>query len=512
MKIRFNALRSKRLSWWEFYETSYVGGQDYIDSRKLFQHRYEADKDYRERVKRSYYLNFVRPIVDTYTKFIMGLPLTRVAVKGREDNFESFRKSADGRGMSLSAFMRRACSLSSVYGRYGILPCGPGVDGMPEIRTALSDEENPPRLRGLPPKNVLDWSKDSKGDYNWLFFYYDVDYDDNPNIPRRTMRRYELWDRNTWKIFEGEKNKMLVNQGLKQINSGKHELGFVPYVELIHTDSDVNDEPESLVSDISMLAQTVYNYSSLLDEMLHLQAFSQLTMPGDKETVNTQIMGVSRVWTYDPDSPYPPAYISPDASQARLIMDMIRISISEMYRLAMLQYKEAEKGQLYATAFGKVIDFEETENALITKSTNMQEAEDKVSRYVNAWFGGDADELLWRSTYPMKFEARSYTQEVADALAVVELQMGDRFMSELKKRIAKRGLPNIDPKTMSEIEKEIDSLKEEIVPSNINAASELNLLQPPEKISATRNNPPHSKSVFPKNLAGSKIDNRRKRG
>jgi hypothetical protein len=452
MKERTHPSYDSRVRSWDFFLLSYKGGDPYCFGNMLFGHRYEDPDDYETRQKRSYYLNFTRPVVDIYTKYICGQPLLRTAEGSGKSRFEKFQEDCDGRGTKLATFIRVISSLSSIFGRCGVLVLGVDPKKIPLVATAVVDQTAMPRLRLVRPQTLIDWSRDEYGNLLWIMLRYNILDDSDPRVERKVLTRYELWTTTTWSLYGKTENSDV----LTVLSQGEHGLGKVPYVEFFNADVDADYEPESLIEDIAIINRTIFNYSSLLDEILYLQAFSQLTIPADSGEINQKIISTKRAFTYPKDAPYPPAYIAPDASQARLFIDLNTNLVSEIFRLATLRKSGNQSTDQYATAFGKMVDFEDTEAALTSKANLMETSERQLSVEVGGVMGIKGE--LWTPNYPKTFEVRSFTQEIADALSLESLQMGQTFMTRTKQKIARRALPQEDSDTFEKINSEIEKL------------------------------------------------------
>lgn len=482
MKERIHPSYKDRLASWNFFLLSYKGGDPYCYGKMLFSHRYEEDTDYQKRQERSYYLNFTRPIVDIYTKYVCGQPLSRLAEGNLKARYEKFQADCDGRGTKLSTFMNVITSLSSIFGRCGVLVLGADPRKLPSVATAVVDGKVMPRLRLIRPQTLIDWSRDEYGNFVWILLKYNIYKDADPRQERKILTRYELWTQKDWTIF----SKSETSDDLLLVSTGIHNMGRVPYVEFFNADVDADYEPESLIEDIAIINRTIFNYSSLLDEILYLQAFSQLTIPADSGEINQKIISTKRAFNYPKDSPYPPSYISPDASQARLFIDLNSSLVAEIFRLATLRKSGSSSTDQYSTAFGKMVDFEDTEAALTAKANLMETSEKELSEEVGLMMG--VTEPLWTPNYPKTFEVRSFTQEIADALSLESLQMGQTFMSKVKQKLARRALPQEDSATFEKINSEIEDLSAPLPELDEN-------MNPRRTVSSSADNPPNSGST-----------------
>jgi hypothetical protein len=484
MQEREHPLYKSRNALWDFFLLSYKGGDPYCHAPMLYGHTHEEKEDYLLRQERSYFLNYTRPVVDAYTKHVCGMPLSRVAIdKGSEDLFESFEANCNGKGTKLSTFIRVLCTLASIFGRCGVLVLGSDPAKTPVVKTAVADRTLLPRLRLVKPKTLIDWSKDSDGRLLWILLRYTTMIDTDYSTERRTEKRFELWTPDEQVIYREDKD----SKNLSIIEREKHSFGRVPYVEFVHADVDMDDEPESLIEDISIINRTIYNYSSLLDEILYLQAFSQLVIPADEGEMDKKTISTHRAFRYSKEAPYPPSFISPDASQARLFAEMIQTLIAEIYRIAVLRKSGAATTDQYQTAFGKMVDFEDTEAVLISKAQSMETSELALSREVGKFM--KLPNGLWTPNYPRTFEVRSFAQEIADALSLESLMMGPTFMSEIKKKLSRRALPQASSEVQRLIESEILEAPTPISdpdPNNIDSRSKKASVDDPPNAGTTK--------------------------
>lgn len=457
MKERLHPSFKERIKSWDFFLLTYKGGDPYCYGNMLFRHRYEDDDDYAKRQERSYLLNYTRPVVDIYTKYICGQPLTRLAEKDRQERFDKFKENCDGRGTKLHTFMSVVTTLTSIFGRCGVLVLGADPKQIPAVATGVVDKLVTPRLRLIRPQMLIDWARDEYGNFLWVLLKYNIYEDADPTAERKISARYELWTTKDWTLFKKDEN----TAEFLPIKQRTHNLGRVPYVEFFNADVDLDYEPESLIEDIAIINRTIFNYSSLLDEILYLQAFSQLTIPADQGEINQKIISTKRAFNYPKDSPYPPSYIAPDASQAKLFIDLNASLVSEIYRLATLRKSGSSTTDQYSTAFGKMVDFEDTEAALTAKANLMETSEKELADEVGIHMGM-IGKPLWTPNYPKTFEVRSFTQEIQDALSLESLMMGQTFMMKVRQKIARRALPQETSQTFTTIDKEIEELSASI--------------------------------------------------
>ena len=69
---------------YRFFEESYKGGADYINSDNLYIHTFEDGEGFRERKERAYFYNYCAPIVNAYNSFIYKIIFVRIPEIGKK--------------------------------------------------------------------------------------------------------------------------------------------------------------------------------------------------------------------------------------------------------------------------------------------------------------------------------------------------------------------------------------------------------------------------------------------
>jgi len=362
-------------------------------------------------------------------------------------------------------FIRTVCDQSSIYGVTGVLVDGLIYDkeSIPETPTAIVDEKNPPKLRIIQPTKLLDWSVNRDGKFNWILLTYVTLEDNDPEKNRGEKQCYELWTPTEMRLYY--RDKQTKGNDLALYKRYPHNCGCVPFVQFPHSNVNIDGVPESMIKDISLINRAIFNYCSLADEIFYLQTFSQLVIAGDKGEINPIVVGSSRAFTVPKTSPFPPRYIAPDAGQAEILIKHIARCVAEIYRLAVIRKGGSDSKDEYATAYGRAVDFEDTEAMLASKAHQMQTYENHLAGIVNLWRG--QKEQLWNAEYPKTFEVKSVQQEISDAMLLDDLMMGKTFMAELRKHIGRLVMPTLGEDMWNKIEKEIEAIEEKLLPTLI---------------------------------------------
>jgi hypothetical protein len=196
--------------------------------------------------------------------------------------------------------------------------------------------------------------------------------DSDPNKDREELDFYELWTKTECTRFtrpKGKSKESLTPYG----KSTTYALGVVPFCLSVHSRAMLDGIPASQIKDISMTNRAIFRYCSLLDDILHQQTFSQLLIPELEEgETNERVIGTKRVITYSALANTAPSYISPANGPAEVLIKWIQSCIVEIFRMAVVRKSGASQTDQYSTAFGKAVDFEDTEAALREKADLLE--------------------------------------------------------------------------------------------------------------------------------------------
>ena len=430
---------SRMVDEWNFFLASYRGGAEYIKQGNLFSHRLEHKgpeaNDFVERKKRSYYLNYCRPIVDLYTSYLFKDPPHISPV----EPFVHLLADADGKGTGLFEFMRRTATLSSVFGHVWV-----GVDRPKDGGRAY--------LTLFYPQNFLNWETDDANRLLWCLVREPwgrcevVRDGDRIGLIDGRSWVYRLWTTDEWFVLDSKGRLM---------EQGDHGYGCVPFVCVKHRDVEGELLGESLIADIAYVNREIYNLSSLLQEILARQTFSQLVAQGSAEEYgDIAKLGTSSIFLY-PEGKNPPQFISPDTSQARILIEAIDRAISEIYRLANLR-RGSIKGELQQSGISKAFDFLDTYQVLSDKAQQVEDGFRRVLELYSVVDTGEVREVAVRLT--RSFGVERTGDLIEETKRLFDLGIPDAFKRELLKQLAHTKLAGASRSVRDRIVREIEGM------------------------------------------------------
>lgn len=425
---RIHPLYKESVDDWVFWRETYEGGKGY--TRKYLEgHRVEGPEDFLKRQHRSYFLNYTASVVDIYTNAIFRAKVVR---QDATSNGSLFLEDITGRHVSPDAFWKRVSTYTATQGKTYILIDTPRASQglLPKVMTGVADGSRRPFLKLVTAEALVDWSLDEHGNFNWALLRMTETRDEDPYRQRFQRPVYILLKKGIWEVYD-EKTNFL--------RGGIFRVPVVPLVTAYQVDFDEDERGESLIKDIADLNKAIFNWCSLLDEILYLQTFGQLVVAADEEEMNQRVMGTSRTFNVPKDTPFPPLFISPDASQAGIFIQWIGKAVKELFRLGFARKSGVEDVEQYATAQGKLIDLFDLHQALANKAQALQEAETKTAEIVGQYFGDK--EPPYKAIYPEHFDLRTLEADIENYTGLKSLDFGAEFNFETAKKVVMKALP-----------------------------------------------------------------------
>lgn len=436
---------------WDFFLDSYMAPIDEFATNYLFQNEKEGDDEFRQRCDRAYRENHSKRVVDLINTYLFKESAVR---KTEDTHIKQFFKDVDGKGHNMTQFMKAVSLYSSILGRVYIV-----VDRRdPEQATGTykDDLEAKPYCYILQPQDVLDISFDAHGRVLWALVREKYREDEDPFTGTGEMKnRFRLWQGGKWWLWD---------EGGKEIESGDTKLKDCPIIPVNNEESVSNYYAPSLIADVSYLDRSIFNNYSRLDVIVNDQTFSQLIFPiegalttsvVDDQELQGEMMqrAVNRILFYAAGAESKPEYISPDASQAEFVLSMIQHQTKQVYACVGLQNEGSGETKDYKSGVSKSYDFDKLNKLLASKASNLEQAEERLIEMVKQWKDTTGDVEI---EYPDEFDVRSLQQEIMFAQELSLLDISDKFIKRIYKRVVDKALPKLPEKELKEIHDEID--------------------------------------------------------
>lgn len=474
---------------WTFLEATYKGGREWFNAN-IYRYHKEGDDEFSKRVERAYRFNHTREVVELVQKYLFKGEVTRNVDKAPEV-VKEFWKKATLSGLTISQFMRTVSVGNSIGGRVAIVVDNNFAGGVTEAGKARPLSKAEAREQKfqiyaylVPAKDILDYAYDEDGNSGllWVKLREYVRDDEDPIYSNGLVKeRIRLWDRNGWRLFEevtvAEATKHRARKTeVREIESGQHNLGFVPIYLADHTTSEDPYRVPGLIDDIAYLDRAVANYLSNLDAIIQDQTFSQLAIPaqaiqaGDDMYTKVLELGTKRVFVYDAGqgSSAKPEYLSPDPKQAHVILAVINKIINEIYHTIGLAGERTKEDNAVgidnSSGVAKAYDFERVNSLLLSKAQLCETAENWLVKTVLAWTGEAAPEETLVS-YPTTFDVMRLSDDLITAEALGKIEAPPEVRREQMRGMVEKMFPQLKDDIRIRIKKAVDEWLEGVEPT-----------------------------------------------
>lgn len=413
-----------------FLLDAYSGKNGFETGQYLIPHAREQAEEFKRRQQLAIYPNFCRKIADVFNGYLWKTPPQRTDM---DDNYTRFMANANSVRGKLNTVMANYQRLATILGTVYII-----VDKSSKAATSKADESLPYLTVRLPGQLIFEL-KDSHGEWEKVTFSETIN----------NVIFYRTFTKTDWSYSAGIDGE--------PITSGTHDLGRVPVVKL-HAASPLDpmsSRADSFFYDLAQLNWKLFNLHSELDELLRDQAFAILTIPAstkaERDSLTSLTIGTKNGLVYNPVGGGAPAFIAPPASSAEQYETRVANTVTDIYRIANLEFVGGVQSSGVALAF----HFQEANSSLRTAASQCEAAENEILELVALWQGKEPSGHI---AYNDDFNLVDMAQELTIAMDAIAMDLGGVFNATIKKRTAKQILANdVAPEIMIEIEDEIDA-------------------------------------------------------
>lgn len=395
----------------------------------LYRHNREKLWEYENRRRRAHYHNIVGTTINSLVSHALKQGVTRDG----DDEMISFWNAVDcERKQSMDAFMRDGVRMAQVE---GLMWCFADIDSTPA-------GDGKPYVYWVNPLDIFDWSIDEDGELIWIKQFVYLEKQRKPLEAITPVHRFRIWYADHVDEYDCDPTSG-TQQTERPTKSTPHAFGRVPAEPLYAKKNNESAFPdgEPLASDLAKSANAIYNYTSLLDEILYKQTFSILCVP-DKN-VDAMQVGTNTVLGYNSMTAGAlPIYVSPDAAQATVMMEAITGELSRARQaFGIGQPTDGSKQKSSAAAMEL-----ENEDKRAILADIASAASDFENRLVDMLFdmrtGAASDDASDGTTvqYPTEFDVQAFQDEVAEVLSLRAVGMSPEIMLELRRQLAARKL------------------------------------------------------------------------
>lgn len=468
--------------WWrEFNRVSYIGGREYYQPRRLsiefwypmsntptrtetgqliipqavkqaynsllFRHNREQEWEFQNRHRRAHYFNPVRTTVNALVSHATKKGVTRD--KDKSPELEEFWAGVDcERKSDIDAFMRDGLRWAQVGGiRWACVD----VEAQAGADTD-SDGDGKPYAYWVDPADIMDWSTDEEG-IVWLKQFIGSEAARDWDGEIKPVHTFRVWKRDEMLEFrcDGVTGARLDEAPKVTANP----LGRVPFEPLFSpariTESDFPDG-EPLITDFAKAANSVYNYTSLLNDLAYKQAFSLLCVPDPN--VNAIEIGTNTVLGWNSTAGAAPVYISPDAAQMTVLMALIVSTLGEMRQTFGTGRGRQEGSMQKSSAAALELESEDKRSILGDIASAAEDFEKRLATLVLAYKSGATKvtpDDVPHIQYSHDFDLQAFQDEINEFLSLRMVGLSPEVDLKLRTDLLGRKLAGMPPDDLQKL-------------------------------------------------------------
>jgi hypothetical protein len=438
---------------WRKYRDLYSGGEqlkanatEYLTPRQK-----EPPDVYSERLSKVFYENYIGSIIDWYSATLFRRePVLHVDgddTAGREF-FNCFAEDCDLKGTNLSDFFRRQLVETLVGGVSYVLLDFPRNATRPKNR---AEEEASGASRAYlveyPPESLINWSLDSRGNYEWIVLRSTYSRKDDPkSIDYRQETIWRYYDKTTFLTLrrtDAEKAPV------ELVDQGSHALANQQRVPLFET--RVSDGLW-LMNKAALLQLEHFNKSNALSWALSMGLFAAPVIYSDKEW--NQVVGDSYYIQLGPNDRF--GWTEPEGHVYQIASENLMRLQEEIYRVCYL-LAQAQTSQSSASQSGlsKLRDFAITQEVLRAYGDAVKDTMKRILRAIGI---ARQDTVMVHVSGLDDFDIRDFSSDLEDAERLLSLSIpSETLRTQVFKRLAYKYLCDVRQEVKDQIAKEIDA-------------------------------------------------------
>lgn len=431
---------------YELLDNAYRASGGFETGEYLIPHPSERAEKYVRRKNMSYFINYVKPVVDAHVNPIFKTEPMR---SGLSSTASLFEKDVDGKKTTLTRFMKKAAIRAKLHGVEFIVV---DMEQVEEDRLLTEkdvvDQRLYPYLYLVSPAQVTNWYTDKLGrlvSISYTIDNYVLDKDGN------AVNKPETW---TWtntvckKVVDGETQTF------------QNTVGIIPIIPLYGAINDSNNLiPQSDLYAIARTNHALYNACSELRERNRAQAFSLLTYPiadeDDYENGDEPLRyGTADMIMYrGGKSAAKPEFITPPSDSSDIIMNEINFCIKEIYRMATLQMTTGVN-QYNVSGTAREWDNQQLFQTISELGQGLQEAEKSIMYVFSKYMNEDMKEFS--VVYNNQYGIIDAATTLANATSALTMNISEEYNEEMRKQVVRATLKDVDANIVDKLVESVE--------------------------------------------------------
>ena len=404
----------------------------------LIPHPRETAEKYTRRKNMSYFINYVKPIVDANINLIFKNEPVRQNISS---TYNLFLSDVDGNGTSLTRFMKKAAIRAKLHGVEFIVIDAPRIDETIVVtKKKFIDDRLYPYLYLVSPANIEDYVVDKFGRLVYIKYSVENDTIDSEGNKKTMFETWTLTKDFCIKSYDGNTEKF------------DNTIGIIPMIPVYGTINNSDDLiPQSDMYAIARTNLALFNACSEWREITRNQAFNLLVYPvgedDDYEAVDSLNIGTSDLLLYRNGS-QKPEWICPNTHASDMISNEISMLIKEIYRMANMQFTQQQYVSNVSGAAMQMMN-QQLYQSLTELANGLQEVEKKIAKIFGLYVGENLDNIS--VVYNKNFSVTDASSVLANATASLAMNICEGFNIEVKKQVIRSVLQDVDNSVVAEV-------------------------------------------------------------
>lgn len=411
---------------YEFMRHADNGTGGFLFGQYLTNH--SRERDFKERRNYSFYLNFMRRILNALTKPIFREEPVRT-LTGTNPFYDLFLENCDRRSHSLNEFMKKVARKTKRYGVYFVVVDNDKADALAKSEGDAVARKQYPYLYCYSPEDICDYEWDDLRRLERVVFR-----EWQKNADGKKVWQYREWTATGWTLFILEENQDGGLPTRKVIDTGAITIGEIPIIPVYDEEPDEEEDPILPHPPLYHIARTnlgIYDISSELRELGRNQMFSMMRIPVEPGSKPAGIeVGTRNALTFPMTASNPPDFMSPDPNIALAIMEERKFLIEQMFEMASLAGIVGVVIQQQKSGRAKEWEFQGQREELTRYGHIMERTEMEIIRLFGKYLKKD---LKYEVKYSENYGLVDMTAETEAAAASLGLDISPRVNQEIKK-------------------------------------------------------------------------------
>ena len=443
------------------------------DGTYLIPHTSERNDKYTRRKNMSYYVNYVKPVIDAHVNPIFN---TEPARQGMSPTFNRFINDVDGNNTSITRFMKKVAIMAKLHGVQFVVVDMAKIDDSQVITEAdIEQERIYPYLYSVSPSQVINWATDKFGRLISISYVVRNSIIDETDTAKDIEETWTWTETKCKKVVDGNEEVFDNNIGV---------IPVVPIYGVINATDDLI--PQSDLYGIARTSLAMFNACSELRELHRNQAFSILTYPigddDDYENGDEPIrVGTADLLLYRGSSSVAPEFITPPSDSSDVLMDEIQLMIREIYRQANMQFATQEQVS-NVSGLAKAYDNQQLYQTISELADGLQRAENKLATIFSLYMDEPMDD--YSVSYNKEYGVTDTTEVLTNATTALSMDICEGLNYETKRKVIRAMLVGTDSKVIDEVLNNLDKDPDKVNPinqSDTQSTSSVKVVQPVAK-------------------------------